>query len=388
VDVALTRRELVRTFGLTAGAGWLHEPVVRAQDRARQTGDADRTVHLSGDGLSLPPDAYTALLDQLTQRASIQEDTYLLGGEIARFEARCAALLGKETAVFMPSGTLANHLALRALAGARRRVIVPDVSHVYNDTGDACQTLSGLTLLPLAPGAATFTRDDIERVLARTAGGRVATDVGALLVESPIRRLNGEMFDWEEARRITAYARERQIGTHLDGARLFIASAYTGISPQEYAAPFDTVYVSLWKYFNSGIGAILAGPKRVLDGMFHVRRMFGGNLAAGWPAALVAGHYMDGFVDRLKSAVRVSEEFYRAMARQPRMTIERIRNGTNLTRVILKDADVNRLVTRLAAQGVRMPAPAANGSSLLAVNETWNRRSAADLVKAFEYALG
>jgi hypothetical protein len=62
------------------------------------------------------------------------------------------------------------------------------------------------------------------------------------------------------------------------GAR---CQADTGRSPAEYAAPFDTVYVSLWKYFNSGVGAILAGPRRVLDGMFHTRRMFGGNLAVG-----------------------------------------------------------------------------------------------------------
>ena len=254
----------------------------------------------------------------MTQKADVREDNYLLGGEIERFEQHWATLLGKETAVFMPSGTLANQLALRALAGQRSAASsFPEMSHVYNDTGDACQTLSGLTLIPLAPGAATFTRADVEAVLARTASGRVATDVGAILIESPIRRLFGQMFDWDEAKRITAFARERGIGTHLDGARLFIASAYTGISPAEYAAPFDTVYVSLWKYFNSGIGAILAGPKRVLDGMFHVRRMFGGNLAVGWPAALVARHYMDGFLDRLKSAVRVSEDFYTAIARHP-----------------------------------------------------------------------
>jgi threonine aldolase len=345
-------------------------------------------VHLSGDGLALPPRAYTALLDQLTRKANVDEDNYLLGGEIARFEQRWATLLGKETAVFMPSGTLANQLALRALAGARRRVIVPEMSHVYNDTGDACQTLSGLTLMPLAPGVATFTRAQVEAVLARTAGGRVATEVGAILIESPIRRLSGQMFDWDEAKRITAFARERGIGTHLDGARLFIASAYTGISPAEYAAAFDTVYISLWKYFNCGIGAILAGPKRVLDGMFHVRRMFGGNLAAGWPAALVAAHYMDGFVDRLKSAVRVSEDFYRAMARYPQVAIERIPNGTNLTRLAMKNVDAARLVARLAERGVGMPTPAAGGVVTLGVNESWNRTSAADLTRAYEYALG
>ena len=354
--MALTRRELVQTLGLTTGVGWLGNSVIGAAGQGHASED-DRTVHLSGDGLALPPRAYTALLDQLTRKADVDEDNYLLGGEIARFEQRWATLLGKETAVFMPSGTLANQLALRALAGSRRRVIVPEMSHVYNDTGDACQTLSGLTLMPLAPGAATFTRAEIEAVLARTAGGRVATDIGAILIESPIRRLSGQMFDWDEAKRITGFARERGIGTHLDGARLFIASAYTGISPAEYAAAFDTVYISLWKYFNCGIGAILAGPKRVLDGMFHVRRMFGGNLAAGWPAALVAAHYMDGFVDRLKSAVRVSEEFYRAIAGHPKVAIERIPNGTNLTRLTLKNVDGARLVARLAERGVRMPHP-------------------------------
>ena len=123
---------------------------------------------------------------------------------------------------------------------------------------------------------------------------------------------------------------------HLDGARLFIASAYTGISPAEYSAPFDTVYVSLWKYFNCGIGAILAGPKRVLDGMFHVRRMFGGNLAVGWNAALVARHYMDGFEGRLKSAVQNQKRSMPRWRNIRSIGIERIPNGTNLTRVTFK----------------------------------------------------
>jgi threonine aldolase len=276
---------------------------------------------------------------------------------------------------------------LRALAGAKRRVIVPEMSHVYNDTGDACQTLSGLTLLPLAPGRATFTVADIEAVLARTAGGRVATDIGAILIESPIRRLSGQMFDWDQARRITAFARSKGIATHLDGARLFIASAYTGISPAEYSAQFDTVYISLWKYFNCGLGAILAGPKRVLDGMFHVRRMFGGNLAVGWNAALVARHYMDGFAARLKSAVQTSETFYAAIAKHPRIGIERIPNGTNLTRVTFKGVSAADVAKRLGERGIAMSGPAAPATITFGVNETWNRMSPADLLDAFERSL-
>ena len=386
--MTITRRELVHALGAVGGLTWLHSSACEATLLAAPEDEADRTVYMGGDGVPLSPRAFTALLDSLTRKSDVAEDNYLLGGEIAKFEQQWATLLGKETAVFMPSGTLANQLALRALAGSKRRVIVPEVSHVYNDTGDACQTLSNLTLMPLAPGAATFTVKDIEAVLARTASGRVATDVGAILIESPIRRLSGQMFDWDEAKRVTAFARERGIGTHLDGARLFIASAYTGISPAEYSAPFDTVYVSLWKYFNSGIGAILAGPKRVLDGMFHVRRMFGGNLAVGWPAAVVARHYMDGYLDRLKGAVRVSEDFYRAVATHARVKVTPITNGTNLRRVAVSGTDLKAVQQRLAEKQIRLPGGAPDGTLTLGVNETWTRTPGAELARAFTSALG
>jgi threonine aldolase len=376
----LSRRGFVGTLGATVGAGCLpYVPVF-----ANAAIEPDRVVHTSGDGIGITPREYASLLNRLCQGRDVADDNYLLGGEVEAVERHWAKLLGKETAVFMPSGTLANQLALRVLAGTKRRVIVPEVSHIYNDTGDACQTLSGLTLMPLAPGRATFTRADVEAVLTRTAGGRVAADVGAIVIESPIRRLSGQMFDWEEAKRIAALARDKGIAMHLDGARLFIASAYTGISPAEYAAQFDTVYVSLWKYFNCGIGAILAGPKRVLDGMFHVRRMFGGNLAAGWNAAVVARHFMDGFEDRLKSAVKTSETFYAAMSKHPRVAIERIPNGTNLTRVTFKGVNPADVAKRLGDRGVAMSGPAKPATLTFGVNETWNRMSAADLIDAFE----
>jgi len=379
----ITRRGFVSTLGATAGLGCLPSVPVLAGAAV----EPGRMVHTSGDGIGITPREYAALLNKLCQGRDVADDNYLLGGEVEAFEKHWAALLGKEAAVFMPSGTLANQLALRALAGNRRRIIVPEMSHIYNDTGDACQTLSGQTLMPLAPGKATFTLADVEAVLTRTAGGRVATDVGAIVIESPIRRLSGQMFDWDEAKRISAFARAKGIGMHLDGARLFIASAYTGISPAEYAAHFDTVYVSLWKYFNCGIGAILAGPKRTLDGMFHVRRMFGGNLAVGWNAALVARHYMDGFEGRLTSAVQNSETFYAAIAMHPRIAIERMPNGTNLTRVTFKNGNAADVARRLAERGIAMSAPQGAATVTFGVNETWNRLPAAELVRAFEQVL-
>src|SRR4030095_10900840 len=98
------------------------------------------------------------------------------------------------------------------------------------------------------------------------------------------------------------------IGLHLDGARLFVECAYSGRSPADQAAPFDTVYVSLWKCFNAAGGAILAGPTALVSDMYNVRRMFGGALWNAWPYAAVARHHPEGYLERLRTAVRISEQ--------------------------------------------------------------------------------
>ena len=344
-------------------------------------------VYLSGDSLHLTTAEHGALLARLAGGRAIAADDYGLGGEVAEFEAWFAKLLGKERALFMPTGTLANHIALRVLARGRSRIIVQEVSHVYNDTGDGCQVLSNLNLVPLAPGKATFTREDVEAVLARTASGRVAAQVGAISIESPVRRLRGELFDFGEMKRIAAFARERDMALHLDGARLFLASGFTGVPPAEYASLFDTVYISLWKYFNALNGAVLAGPARVLDGLYHMRRMFGGAIWQAWPFAAVARHFADGFLGRYAGAVRVSEEFASAL-REP-FRAERIPGGSHIFYLKARGVDLARLRERLAANRIHAPEPIVHRNEpalVLGVNETWNRATGAGLAEAFNRA--
>jgi len=110
----------------------------------------DWSIHFRSDGLGLSPAEYTRLLARLAEGEGIAADEFSLGGVVERLERRMAELLGKEVAVFMPSGTLANHLALRLLGQRGRRVLVQRESHIYRDCGDCAQELSGLTLVPLA----------------------------------------------------------------------------------------------------------------------------------------------------------------------------------------------------------------------------------------------
>jgi threonine aldolase len=341
----------------------------------------DRAVRLSGDGLGLTPVQYSRLLTRLCDERGIAPDSYSIGGVVEELELQFARVLGKERAVFMPTGTLANHMAVRALANGPSRVVVQEDSHFYLDEGDCAQTLSSLTLMPLAPGRATFTAADVQQLLDQTKTGRVLSRVSVIAIETPVRRKQGEQFDPAELAKIIALARREGIRLHLDGARLFLQAAYTGEPVAQTAKPFDTVYVSLYKYFNAASGAILAGPRDLLDLMFHGRRMFGGGMPNVWPFAAVALHYLAGFDERLTQAVKRSDELIAALARHDSFTVTRIPRGTNLFRVKL-NGDAAGFHKRLAARGILLSPPSGDGF-LIGVNETWNRMSAADLANAF-----
>lgn len=365
----------IPSSAVAGGRSDTHAPVA-------DTDADDRLVRLSGDGLGLTAAQYSRLLLRVIDEKGIAPDSYSLGGVVEELESQFARVLGKERAIFMPTGTLANHLAVRALAGGSSRVIVQEESHFYQDEGDCAQTLSALTLIPLGRGRASFTAEDVQHVLDQTRAARVVPRVSAISIETPVRRKQGERFDPAEVAKIVALAKREGIRLHLDGARLFLQAAYTGETIIDTVRPFDTVYISLYKYFNAASGAILAGPRDLLDGMYHTRRMFGGGLSSVWPFAAVALHYLDGFSDRFGRAVRLSEDVIRQLQSHGVLAVERIPSGTNIFRLRARGRDASELRKRLSAMGVRLAEPQADGAFLVGVNETLNRTTAAALADA------
>jgi threonine aldolase len=384
----LNRRTVLHlgSLGGAYAAAGLPAILAASQNASPGRDAADSVVRLTGDGLGLTAAQYARVLAQLADRG-IAEDDYILGGVVEELEARMAKLLGKERAVFMPTGTLANNLAIRTLAGGTGRAVVQADSHIYLDSGDCVQTLSHVTLMPLGEGRATFAAEELERLLQKNETGRVATRIGVVSIESPVRRMRGQIFDPAELAKVIAVARKAGVRLHLDGARLFLEAAYARRPVADYARPFDTVYVSLYKYFNASFGAILAGPRDLLDGMFHVRRMFGGGLSSAWTSAAVALHYLDGFDDRFRTAIGISENLARRLGAHQRFTITREPSGTNLMRVAVQTPDPQAFRRKLAARGIQLGAPGAGGVFLVATNETMNRKGADELADAFVGAL-
>jgi threonine aldolase len=354
--LAMNRRHI---FAAAAGAWVAATQAVASRGRAGQPSAEPlfKTVDLQADGLALTPREYVALLSKLVEERPPQPDYYSVGGAVEELERKFAQMLGKEAAIFLPTGTLANHLAVRKLAGADRRVLVQAESHLYNDSGDCAQTLSGLNLVPLAPGKSTFELAEVRSWVERSAGGRVETRVGAIVIESPVRRKDHQMFDPATMEQVSSYARERGIRLHLDGARMFSLPYHSGRSVAEYASLFDTVYVSLWKHFNGASGAILAGNQSFISGLFHTRRMFGGSLPQAWPQIALIAQSADRFASDYALAWKAARELLRLLESDRRFQVRQLAGGTSRFFLTIPDTTTTTFIERLSQKGVVLAHP-------------------------------
>ena len=347
------------------------------------------TVNFTRDGLDFSPAEQVKMLEKIVSAGEIHADDYSNGGVVEELENKFARLLGKESAVFMPTGTMANHIALRMLAGDRKRILVQEESHIYNDSGDCCQQLSGLNLVPLVTAHNGFTLEDVRAAVERTATGRVTTGVGVISIESPVRRRNNQVFSYPEMGRIADYAKQNGINMHLDGARLFNAVGHTGISPIEYSKLFDTVYISLYKCFNAPSGAILAGTEEFTRNLYHTRRMLGGGIVSVWQSAAIALQFADTFLDDYREALDNAGQLKKILEKRQEFSFEQIPDGTNVFILKMVNKDPLKVRERLGEQNIILPAPGKEpGTFYMKVNPSINRTTPGILAERFIEALG
>src|SRR5262245_30561383 len=143
----------------------------------------------------------------------------------------------------------------------------------------------------------------------------------------------------------------------------------------------------MYKYFNAGSGAVLAGPNSLLKNLFQTRRMFGGGLHRSWPFAAVALHYFDGFGARYARAVAASEKVVSALQSDSRFGVRRVPDGTNIFQLTPVGVSPQAFQQRAQEAGITIPA-SASGRFTLSVNETWNRIPPEEVVQRLRKALG
>ena len=356
---------------------------------AKFIGKENEDILFYGDGTPIDNKSYLKRLSSLAESSQIKEDNYSLGGSVTELETFMSTLLGKEESVFMPTGTLANHLAIRKLAGTRKRVFVPEQSHIYQDSGDTLQNLSGINLVPLGAGRPYFDLSELKESLEKAKLRRVENPLGAVVIESPVRRSQGRIMPFDEMKKVTDFCREQKIGTHLDGARLFMMSAATGISPKKYAQLFDTVYVSLWKYFGAPFGAIVAGSQEFCSGIYHERRMFGGGLPSASLAAALALDGSKNFLQKQIKAMEAGRNLFERLNTNKLISIVEIPNGSNIFEIrVSPEVDMDRFYLYLSAQGIQMPVNTNKSKTfMININPTVLNKSISKMENIFFSAL-
>jgi threonine aldolase len=347
----------------------------------------EKPVKFFGDGEMFEPEDYITELSKFSAVNKFEKDRYGVGGIVAALENKFAEITGKEKAIFMPSGTMANQLALSILSGENSKIFVQDTSHVYRDEADAAQTVFNKRLMPLAAGETFFTAQQLKHSIESLEHEEVfKTGIGAVSIENPVRRTQGKSVPLEEIRKISAYCRDKNIKLHLDGARIFIAAAWTGVSLKEYASYFDTVYISLYKYLGASAGAVLCGSKEVIEKMPHLIKVHGGSMYGNWTNAAMALHRLEGFGIRLKDAIKMSSEIFSTINKFSGIRITPLPGGTNIYSLELsKVTDGKKVQEKLSSKyNIKIPRPNNENQSLLTVNETLLYQSADYIINAFK----
>ncbi len=233
---------------------------------------ASHPIDLRSDTVTKPSPG----MRQALAEAEVGDDVYGEDPTVRRLEATVADLLGKDAGLFVPSGVMANQIALHVLTEPGAEVIVERTSHLFNYESGAPALLSGVQLNALDGPDGLLTPALV------AAAVRPSMDVfprtRLVCLEQTANKAGGRVYALDAIEAIAEAARSRGLRLHLDGARLWNASAATGIDEAAYAAPFDTVWVALSKGLGAPVGSVLAGPEALMDEARYVRKLFGGGM--------------------------------------------------------------------------------------------------------------
>jgi threonine aldolase len=305
----------------------LTTPTKTVDDEAREEIFRHCDRFLNGHGPQKP----RAVLADLVDEAGPDEepDRYGEGSLINEFESDIATLLGKEAAVFLPSGTMAQQIALRVWADRSRSPTVAfhPTCHLEIHEQKGYEFLHGLHGRLVGDRSRLITLDDL-RV---TAG-----PLGALLLELPQREIGGQLPSWEDLEAQVAWARDQGVAVHMDGARLWETGPFYERSYADIAGLFDSVYVSFYKGIGAIAGAALSGPAAFIAEARVWQRRHGGNLIQLYPLVLSARANLRRRLDKFAGYHERTQAVARALSGVPGISVKPDPPQTNMMHVYLQ----------------------------------------------------
>lgn len=289
--------------------------------------------------------------------AQVGDDVFGDDPTVRALEDYVAYLLGKEAAVFMPSGTMTNQVALRAHTEPGDEVILESQAHIYYYEGGAPAALSGVMCRLIPGNQGIFTAADLVKALRLTDYHFPKTKLVCL--ENTHNRGGGRIYP-SEIQAIAQVCQEQELKLHLDGARLWNACVATGISEAEYARAFDTVSICFSKGLGAPIVSALAGPGEFIERSRRFRKMFGGGMRQAGMIAAGALYALKHHRERLKDDHINAKILAEGLHQVEKIEIAPEEIQTNIVIFHTPSISAQTLVKRLAEKGVAVLAIGSN----------------------------
>jgi threonine aldolase len=288
--------------------------------------------------------------------AAVGDDQYGEDPSVNLLQERIAALVGKEAALFVPSGTMANQIAVKLLTRPGDDVIVGQNAHMMWHEAGAAAANSGVQFSPVGTGGA-FTAEEF-RAAVKPRGHIVLPPTGLVAIENTHNMGGGIVFPQHDAIAICAAAREEGIDSYLDGARLFNAAAASGLPLAELARPFDLVSVALSKGLGCPVGSVLVGGKAAITRAVTARRRFGGAMRQSGILAAAGLYALDHNVARLAEDHANARLFAERIAGLPgiRLDLATVQSNIVIWEMAADAPDATTIVTKAKAAGVLISA--------------------------------
>ncbi|MBN1543679.1 low-specificity L-threonine aldolase [candidate division KSB1 bacterium] len=290
-------------------------------------------IDLRSDTVTLP----TAEMRKAIFTAEVGDDVFGEDPTINALQDTVARMFGMERALFVPSGTMGNQLAIKSHTDPGDEVICEQDSHCFNYEGGGPALLSGVQMRPLPGRCGAITVEQIKSSLRPTDAHFPRSRL--IVLENTHNRAGGAVFPVEEMERIAVFARDRKLAVHLDGARLFNAHIASGVPLARYGACVDSLSICLSKGLGAPVGSVLVGSAAFIERAHRFRKIWGGGMRQSGILAAAGLYALSNHVERLQEDHRRARSLAQAFAAVKGVSVDLESTQTN---IVLVDFSASR----------------------------------------------
>lgn len=306
------------------------------------------TIDLRSDTVAKPS---KAMLEAI-MHAKVGDDVFREDESVNQLETRVAKMFGKPSALFFPSGTMANQTAIKLHTNPGDQVICDKYAHIYNYESGGAAFNSGVSCKLIDGERGMFTAQQV--IDAINPEAYYYSPSRLVEIENTANRGGGSCWDFNEILKIKSVCNNRNLGFHLDGARLWNALVEKNETTEQYGKVFDTISVCFSKGLGCPVGSILVGDEAIMKNAIRIRKVFGGNMRQSGYLAAAALYALDNNIDRLLEDHIKAKEIGNALSKLPIIkTVEPVE--TNIV-IFELDKDVNEkdFIQKLTEKNIRI----------------------------------